>query len=279
MHRNDAQGGGMGISVRLRETSQHPLPALLAQQQDEIRKQQQELQNAWERVELLVGRYSVEDPEERRYGVERLHGASAVHNHLTGLMRSTDREALALTPGSPSREMGATTAESLAKNMLERSIRVRAIYSDRIREDAECMVNPQGLARSGAEVRTIPRLSFRVYIADRRTALMQLHGNEAPGEAMATEEPAMVAVLCSFFDALWASATPLGGTELEHSSITTQEHELLRLLGQGLTDEAAARKLGVSLRTERRMLTKLSDALDARSRFQLGQRAVEHGIL
>lgn len=89
----------------------------------------------------------------------------------------------------------------------------------------------------------------------------------------------MVAVLCSFFDALWASATPLGGTELEHSSITTQEHELLRLLGQGLTDEAAARKLGVSLRTERRMLTKLSDALDARSRFQLGQRAVEHGIL
>ncbi|MBT2395725.1 helix-turn-helix transcriptional regulator [Streptomyces sp. ISL-100] len=252
---------------------------MLAQQQDEIRKQQQELQNAWERVEFLVGRYAVENPEDRRYGVERLHGESAVHNRLAEVVRSTDREALAITPGYPERTMGSGVIESLTKDMLERSVRVRSIYSNRIREDAGFVVGPRNLVRSGAEVRTIPRLSFRVYIADHRMALMQLHGNEAPGEAMATEEPAVVAVLCSFFEAMWASATPFGGTDLENASITAQEHELLRLLGQGLTDEAAARKLGVSLRTERRMLTKLSDVLDARSRFQLGQRAVEHGIL
>ncbi|WP_308315343.1 helix-turn-helix transcriptional regulator [Streptomyces sp. ISL-100] len=61
--------------------------------------------------------------------------------------------------------------------------------------------------------------------------------------------------------------------------MTPQERELLRLLSQGFTDEGAARKLGISLRTERRMITEISARLGAQSRFQLGQRATEDGLL
>jgi DNA-binding CsgD family transcriptional regulator len=58
---------------------------------------------------------------------------------------------------------------------------------------------------------------------------------------------------------------------------SSQERDLLRLLGQGLTDASAARQLGVSLRTVRRMMAELMARLDARSRFEAGIRAAERG--
>ncbi|MYV72152.1 hypothetical protein GT043_40825 [Streptomyces sp. SID2131] len=54
---------------------------------------------------------------------------------------------------------------------------------------------------------------------------------------------------------------------------------MLRLLAQGYTDEAAARRLGISLRSERRLISELMEKLGAQSRFQLGRRAVENGYV
>ncbi|MFE0700082.1 helix-turn-helix transcriptional regulator [Streptomyces sp. NPDC058872] len=53
------------------------------------------------------------------------------------------------------------------------------------------------------------------------------------------------------------------------------ERAVLRALAAGHTDEAASRRLGVSLRTYRRRVAALMAALDARSRFQAGLRARE----
>lgn len=207
-----------------------------------------------------------------------LDGATAVHIYLTDLMRMTERESLSLIPDGPQRGMGSASSGAPGGELLAPSVHVKAIYSDRIRRDPDPL-RLQSPARIGVEIRTIPYLAFRVHIADRRVALVQFHGEDFAKAALVTEEPAVVTALCSVFEGMWASATPLDGTRCGHISITSQEQELLRLLGRGLTDEAAARKLGVSLRTERRMLTKLSESLNARSRFQLGQRAVERGIL
>ena len=52
--------------------------------------------------------------------------------------------------------------------------------------------------------------------------------------------------------------------------LTGQERQLLRLLAGGLTDERAAQRLGVSLRTIRRMMSDLMTRMDSRSRFQAG---------
>ncbi|MEO3854275.1 LuxR C-terminal-related transcriptional regulator [Acrocarpospora sp. B8E8] len=56
-------------------------------------------------------------------------------------------------------------------------------------------------------------------------------------------------------------------------------HELLRMLLEGQTDERAARRLGLSLRTVRRSMSSLMTRLGARSRFQAGARAVQRGWL
>jgi DNA-binding NarL/FixJ family response regulator len=51
------------------------------------------------------------------------------------------------------------------------------------------------------------------------------------------------------------------------------------MLGDGLKDEAAARRLGMSLRTYRRRVAEILTLLDADSRFQAGIRAHEFGLI
>lgn len=53
---------------------------------------------------------------------------------------------------------------------------------------------------------------------------------------------------------------------------------MLRALGSGATDTAAAKELGMSVRTYRRRVAELLDTLDAGSRFQAGVRAGELGL-
>jgi DNA-binding NarL/FixJ family response regulator len=54
---------------------------------------------------------------------------------------------------------------------------------------------------------------------------------------------------------------------------------MMRLLAAGLTDEAAANRLGVSLRTVRRQVRTVMTRLQASSRFQAGYNAAERGWL
>jgi DNA-binding NarL/FixJ family response regulator len=63
------------------------------------------------------------------------------------------------------------------------------------------------------------------------------------------------------------------------TGLTDMERELLTLLASGLTDEAAGERLGISLRTARRMMADLMARLDASSRFEAGLKAVKCGWL
>lgn len=69
-------------------------------------------------------------------------------------------------------------------------------------------------------------------------------------------------------------SVPVDGEDLGR-----QEREVLKLLAQGLTDEAVALRLGVSLRTTRRISAKLMERLGAKSRFHAGLRVGELGLL
>ncbi len=63
----------------------------------------------------------------------------------------------------------------------------------------------------------------------------------------------------------------------EPAGLLPHERELLRILAAGHSDETAARRLGVSVRTVRRMMAGICERLDARSRFQAGILAARQG--
>jgi DNA-binding NarL/FixJ family response regulator len=91
--------------------------------------------------------------------------------------------------------------------------------------------------------------------------------------------PVLVSGVYSLLTAAWEAATDLEAyLRGEVPELAPEAREILRVLGAGLTDEAAARRLGTSLRTYRRRVAELMAALEAGSRFQAGVRAGELGL-
>ena len=60
---------------------------------------------------------------------------------------------------------------------------------------------------------------------------------------------------------------------------TSREHEVLRLLAQGLTREQIATETALSLRTVMRIITRLEEKLDAPCPFLLGMNATRLGLI
>ena len=62
------------------------------------------------------------------------------------------------------------------------------------------------------------------------------------------------------------------------SKLTATEHEVLRLVAQGLTDKQIAEKIYVSPRTVQNHLARIRDKTDLRRRSELARWAVLHAV-
>ena len=135
-------------------------------------------------------------------------------------------------------------------------------------------------AGAGAQVRiSSSRLPHETIILDRR--VMILAGPQSPRgrEYTVTTSPVLVGGVYALFAAAWeAAADPGSYLRGDVPELGPQARAILRALGAGLTDEAAARQLGTPLRTYRRRVAELMTALEAGSRFQAGLRAGELGL-
>jgi DNA-binding NarL/FixJ family response regulator len=94
----------------------------------------------------------------------------------------------------------------------------------------------------------------------------------------------VLAALDALFEMVWQQAYPLelskvDGAVLEHGAEapTALDRKLLALLVVGLTDQAVASQLDLSLRTVQRRLRFLMDLTGAESRLQLGWHAARNG--
>ena len=86
--------------------------------------------------------------------------------------------------------------------------------------------------------------------------------------------PALLELFCSEL-----FCADVAGPRAEQPVLTPRQAATLRLLAIGHTDESIAKRLGLSDRTVRRIVTDLMRRLDARSRFEAGVRAVQIGWL
>ncbi|MGW1080630.1 helix-turn-helix transcriptional regulator [Kitasatospora sp. NPDC002522] len=117
-------------------------------------------------------------------------------------------------------------------------------------------------------------------VVDNATAIVPIDPEDPRKGAALLQSPGVVAALRALFTQVWEHARPLGETvQRDPHGLTGQERELLRLLAEGLTDERAGQRLGVSLRTVRRMMADLMVRMDARSRFQAGLQVAALGWL
>ncbi|MQA97093.1 MAG: DNA-binding response regulator [Streptosporangiales bacterium] len=169
------------------------------------------------------------------------------------------------------RDMGVSLAGGTA---------VRKLYSGKALADEGQRTHLRELAAAGAQVRIAAGpLPYELLMFDRKVII--LAGPPSPGgrEFTATTSPTVITTVASLFDGTWQAAAPLEDfLARDRPWVDGDARTILRELASGRTDTAAARRLGVSLRTYRRRVAELMRLLESESRFQAGVRAGRLGL-
>jgi DNA-binding NarL/FixJ family response regulator len=160
------------------------------------------------------------------------------------------------------------------RRRLATGVRVRKVYNAEVLVEAEELTR---LAEIGVGIR-ISRtpMSHETIIVDRRVAITAGPPVDGVRNYAIVQAPDVVAGLAMLFEATWDSGVDLA--EFDGPALDERNREVAQMLGSGLTDEASARKLGLSLRTYRRRVAELMELLEADSRFQAGLRARDLGV-
>ncbi len=212
---------------------------------------------------------------------ELLLGKQELLHALEQAAAELDIECLAVLPIGGRQTVSPDEVRHLYRQVLDRGVRMNILYPARARADAGILGFARWSSALGASVRTTDAPLPAVLIFDRSSVLLpQDQRNRARGSVRLLDR-AVVSALCLVFDEAWAAAVPLGDTaaDPEPDPLTRTEHELLRLLARGYTDAAAARQLGMSVRSVRRLIAALLTRLHAVSRFEAGGKAAQRGWL
>ncbi|MFG1906443.1 hypothetical protein [Kribbella sp. NPDC048928] len=165
------------------------------------------------------------------------------------------------------------------RNHLENGVEMRYIYAESYWKRPGAREILEFIAGLGGKIRIAPSIPFRLIIFDNESAVMGIDPEDNAVGAVVHHSRAVVRMAEELFLGLWDQGfTPFAGEQwAREGGISGQEAEFLRLLVHGATDEQVGRKLGVSLRTVRRIAAKLSEQVGASGRFELGVRAAQRG--
>jgi DNA-binding CsgD family transcriptional regulator/predicted ArsR family transcriptional regulator len=254
------------------------LQTLLRRQEDELQKRQRELAA----THLAVGQLLEDLPlTADQAHSQRLIGIDAVQAKLEEFAEQATESVATFMPGGSHSPAAIEAATRNDAKILGRGVHVRTLCLDSVRNHPPTLGYARTLNDSGGEVRTTPALPMRMILVDGVTALVPLDTADTRSGAVVIQLTGALAALTALFELAWNTALPLG-TERSRSDstgVTPSERELLRLLAQGITDEAAGSRMGVSLSTVRRTMSSLMERLGARSRFEAGLRAAQQGWL
>jgi DNA-binding CsgD family transcriptional regulator len=274
---------GLSPSQKLRPVSiERAIHTLIRQQSEQLKIQSGSLsmlQSAMK--ELLESRPTREDG----FGhadVETLTGAEPIQSWMERLMFRATESIWSTVPGRPLAPEVLEAARPFDEEVAQRGVPGRSLYQNSALADRRNMDYARWLSSLGPEIRSAPVVPVRMTVVDRSVAAILHRQPQLPLEMFVVREPALVIPLVELFETSWAAAKPIDGPDPKQGSErepTQQEVALLRLLAAGSTDEAAAKKLGVSVRTVRRIMAELMDQLEASSRFEAGHKATQRGWL
>ncbi|MEZ0070329.1 DNA-binding CsgD family transcriptional regulator/sugar-specific transcriptional regulator TrmB [Streptacidiphilus sp. MAP12-20] len=253
---------------------------LLARQQAELAAQQMRVEASRAAAAQLIAECSALRPTVSDGGYEQLIGVEAIRDRLADLAESAREEIVNFAPGGAHNEADLKASRGPNSGLFERGVRMRTVYLDSVRNHQPTLDHVTWLGSHGGQVRTTPMLPIRMIIIDRAHAVLPIDTADARAGAVVLHGTGTVAALCALFESVWSEAVPLGAApSADADAMPPQERAVLVLLADGHTDEAIAKRLGVSPRTARRIAAELMERLQARSRFEAGVHAVQDGFL
>jgi DNA-binding CsgD family transcriptional regulator/sugar-specific transcriptional regulator TrmB len=254
------------------------MESLLAREEAELHQRQSQIERGRSALATLLADLSTQ-PQSVHTEVEEVNGLDAIRVKLEQLARLTRFQVLSLMPGGPQSPENMEASKPLDEELLGRSVEILTVYLDSVRNDQRSLAYVRWLVDAGGGVRTTPVLPLRMLIFDRERAVLPLHVDRTSDGIIILRGEGPVAAMCVLFHQIWQAAVPFGEepSTAPETPLTPQERAVLGLLIQGDTDDALARRLGVSRRTIGRIVSDIMCRLGARSRFQAGVYAAVQG--
>ncbi|WP_055531698.1 helix-turn-helix transcriptional regulator [Streptomyces graminilatus] len=206
-----------------------------------------------------------------------LDGLTRIQTAMDEATQACTTEVLTVQPGGIRREYELSEGLHRALELRGRGVRMRGLYNH-VARHGQGLLNYLELVGGAAEARTLDEVVERLILFDRTVAFIPANADRTV--ALEIRHPALVAYLGTVFDRLWRLAVPLTAdlpdTGIE--GISHRERSIAALLAEGHQDAVVAERLGISVRTCRAHIARLSETLGAASRTQLGVRIAQAGL-
>ncbi|KAA9161324.1 hypothetical protein FPZ12_014340 [Amycolatopsis acidicola] len=211
------------------------------------------------------------EPATPRLSLVGGHAASG-HTGVDSVLASATDEVLVMTTGTGSGPID--VLRRLGRSSLKPGVRYRVLCPDSARLSGAL----GSLSMAGVDVRTDSEVPMEAVVIDRSAVVLPADRAGSPTGVAIFRLPGVVAATTGLFERMWPTAVPLLA-DANDTALNRRERDLLTLLCAGSTDESAAARLGISVRTVRRMVADIMNRLGARSRFQAGVKAADRGWL
>ncbi|MQY35658.1 hypothetical protein SRB17_36390 [Streptomyces sp. RB17] len=214
--------------------------------------------------------------------IRLLHGEDVISAALQKSADACRTELLTAQPGGGRATALLSKALRRTLELSERHIRQRTLYQHSVRTHGPTLGYIEQVTAVGVEVRTLDELFDRLIIFDRKIAFIPDPRHDLKTTALTIEHPAIVHYLATVFDHAWQRAEPLSITqEQARPPLMTDEtrRTVLRLMIEGHTDAAIAKRLGISARTVSTHIGRASEALNSKSRAQLAYALAQSRLL
>ena len=213
--------------------------------------------------------------------VHQVTDLAVLRERLIQVADHTGRELLSLHAGEAPSADAFEAALPADRALLARGVRLRIVYPVEFAQLPQVRSYATTIGAAGARVQFTDAVPYRMIISDGARAVVPIVRDRRSDGAIITAEPALVIGLRHLARGLFRSGRALEQIDPAAPSGRPSQVELavIRVMSEGLTDEAACKRLAVSERTFRRHVAQVLQRLGATSRFQAGIRAVERGWL
>ncbi|MFI1289093.1 LuxR C-terminal-related transcriptional regulator [Streptomyces sp. NPDC020792] len=206
-----------------------------------------------------------------------LDGLSRIQAAMDEATEACTTEVLTVQPGGIRREHELSEGLHRALALRGRGVRMRDLYTH-VARHGQGLLNYLELMGDAVEARTLDEVIDRLILFDRTVAFVPANADRTV--ALELRHPALVEYLGTVFERLWRLAIPLTAPlpETGIEGISHRERSIAALLAEGHQDAVIAERLGISVRTCRAHIARLSETLGAASRTQLGVRIAQAGL-
>ena len=202
--------------------------------------------------------------------ITEIHGLENINSFIQAAVNDCRSELLTAQPHGRRPANTLAVAEERDVKALARGIRMRTLYQHSARHSPATREYVADITAEGAEVRTLDEFFRRLIVVDRQVAIVPASDNHQV--AIAIYDKSLIAYLVDIFERAWERAQPfnVSGNQAERHIAADVRAMTIRLLVEGHSDPASAKRLGVSTRTYAGYIAALKDEYGVQTRFQLG---------